>query len=399
MSQGLATASIIHGTIDDKGCVLVISDSGEAITEIDNTLSPQGFDILLVSEGERVLNLLAKRHIDFVVIDLDSVDMAVDELVHLIRVRVDDNFTPILILTSDDEKLLTNCLSAGCDDFLYKPFTSAALKAKLFSLNKMRELKQLYKSSIDEQIVAKKILAYAISERNVQFEEIKVLSKSKAVFSGDLFLTAKCPDGGLHILLADFTGHGLSAAIGTLSVADIFSVMTEKGFELEVILENINNKLHTLLPVSMFMACITIKINSDLKQVEVWNGGMPDIYVRDGNTGEIKNKISAEHIPLAISDSSQSDFTLSTITLNPDDQFIIYSDGLTEAVNANGDMFGYEHFEQCFKNNQSQKSIFSYIVDAFNSHCGNIDPDDDVTFACIPCSSELTEVQDDNEQI
>ncbi len=396
MSHALASTSTAYGLRQNHGRVLVISDSGKTISQIDHSLTQGGYDCLVVSEGKRALQLLGNSHIDVVLIDLDSINMPGDELVYSIRTRIEENFVPVILITSENnEELLSNCLSAGGDDFIFTPFTSTTLNARLTSLEQIKELKQLYKSSLNEQLVAKQILAYALSERHIQFEEIKLLSRSKGVFSGDLFLTAKHPDGSLHILLADFTGHGLSAAIGSLPVADIFSVMTEKGFEIDSILENINSKLHTLLPVSMFMACVAIKINSDEKSVKVWNGGMPDIYQRNSLTGEIVQKIESNHIPLGISDSSQSRFDPVLIEASHDDELIIYTDGLTDAANINGDMFGYEHLEMCFQNNLQCESIFPRIVDAFNRYCEGINPDDDVTLACIPCTNQLTEVHDD----
>jgi hypothetical protein len=242
--------------------------------------------------------------------------------------------------------------------------------------------------------VAKQILLFALSERSIEFEEIKLLSRAKGVFSGDLFLTGRRADGGLHILLADFTGHGLSAAIGALPVADIFSAMTEKGFDITDILENINNKLHTLLPISMFMACSMLKISKDMKYVEIWNGGMPDIYIRDSVTGSIKHKIKSTHIPLGIDETTTSRFDLETISLSQEDQFILYTDGLTDALNAEGDMFGEKRLEQCIENSKNNVSIFSSIVQEFNDYCGKVNPSDDVTLACIPCAKNLTEVDD-----
>ena len=395
MKQSLMVTAIDNRATLSQGCILVVSNSSETIKCVDNNLLPQGFDVLVVSEGKSALPLFEDKRINFVLIEADSIDLPIDELVNKLRLRTGNVFIPIIVLASpEDENLLSECLAAGCDDFLFKPFTATALKARFSSMQQVCELKELYKSSITEQLVAKQILAYALSERSIQFEEIQLLSKSKDVFSGDLFLTAKRPDGGLHILLADFTGHGLSAAIGALPVADIFSVMTDKGFELDDILENINNKLHTLLPVTMFMACSTLKIHNDLKHASVWNGGMPDIYLRDSQTGEIKNKIKASHIPLGIDEATINNFKLETIKIRLEDQFIIYTDGLSEAENANGDMFGCQYLDKCLENSRTKEFVFANIVATFNKFCGNIAPDDDVTLACITCSDNITEEND-----
>ena len=44
------------------------------------------------------------------------------------------------------------------------------------------------------------------------------------MFNGDLVLTAPAPNGGVYVLAGDFTGHGLSAAIGSLPVTEIFMI-------------------------------------------------------------------------------------------------------------------------------------------------------------------------------
>ncbi len=395
MSLSLMKTVMDSSDFDSHGCVLLVSNSSETIDSVDEKLLQQGFDIVVASEGRSASSLLETTHIDFVLIEADHIDVSIDELVYTLRACTHGAYIPIIIIASvEDEDLQYECIQAGCDEFLFKPFTATVLKARLLSLQQVRELKELYKDSINEQLVARQILAYAISERTIQYEQIQILSKSKAIFSGDLFLTAKRPDGGLYMLLADFTGHGLSAAIGALPVADIFSVMTNKGFELEDILENINNKLHTLLPVSMFMACSVLKIHADFKHASVWNAGMPDIYLRNSLNGEIKNRIKSSHIPLGIDQTTSNNFKLNTIALSHKDQFILYTDGLTESENANGVMFGYQHLDNCLKNNREKEFVFANIVAEFFKFCGDIEPNDDVTLVCIPCAENMTEVKE-----
>ena len=60
MSHALASISTVGDTTINQRCVLVVSDSTETITDIDNALSVQGFAILVVSEGKRALNLITR---------------------------------------------------------------------------------------------------------------------------------------------------------------------------------------------------------------------------------------------------------------------------------------------------------------------------------------------------
>lgn len=382
-------------TIKNRGCVLLVTASQQTIETIKHILSHEAFFTLVANNEEQAQSLIVSKQISYVLLDTDLVGASSKAFISTLRKHIGDRYIPIIALASSaDEDDLYYCISVGCDDFLIKPLTSVSLIARISTLQQRHELQELYNSSVNEQLVARQILSGALDERTTRIEEIKLLSRSKAIFSGDLFITARNPDGGLNILLADFTGHGLPAAIGALPVADIFYVMTEKGFSLDRILENINSRLHTLLPTNMFMACIALNITSNLKQVKIWNGGMPDIYIRERKTGGIGHKIKSTHLPLGIDESILNRYKLITIDLTPDDELILYSDGLTEAQNADGAMFGYLNLDQCLEKNQANESIFTAIVDTFDTFCDGVIPMDDITLACIPCDSSLLHVND-----
>jgi len=375
--------------------ILVVSDSEETIADIDNILSRESYETLIVDKSDRAILLLSTTVIDYVLIDANSIDMQCGELVRSLRSRAANNFVLMVILDPvDNEDILPDCMSGGCDDFIFKPFTSVTLNARIAAMEQVFELKELYKNSVDEQKVAKRILSYALDKRSIQLEQISLLSRSTGIFSGDLFLIARHPDGGLHAIIADFTGHGLSAAIGALPVADIFSAMTIKGFSLEDILGNINQKLHTLLPTSMYMACSILKIDSDLKHARIWNGGMPEAFIRDDKTGLINHTIRSTHIPLGIRETMHDNLEVQTIELSPDDQFILYTDGLIDTINSEGVMFGDDRLYRFLTSSLSNDDLFPALVDNFNKFCGDIELVDDVTLGCISCSAGLMEISD-----
>ena len=374
----------------NRGNILVVSQSKKTNSIFKRVVREIGFNPVMMADGEQALSVFDNSLLSYVMVDANLQNLSSAVFIASIRELAIERNIPIIVLASDcDEKILSHCASAGCDDFLFAPFNAFSINARITSLEQMRDLKYLYKDSIDEQLFAKRILDNALEERSIEFEDIGVLSQSKSVFSGDLFLTARHPDGSLNILLADFTGHGLSAAIGALPVADVFNAMTQKGFDLGYILENINSKLYTLLPTSMFMACSALTISSDLKSVKVWNGGMPDIYIRENRTGQITRKIESTHIPLGIDEEILNRFELESISITQGDQLILYSDGLTDAMDHQDDMFGYQRLDQCLLINKNDHCVFTSIVDSFDEFCGDIEPMDDVTLACVSCTPGL----------
>jgi len=381
----------INGLAEKKsGQTLFVSNSDETISSIETMLAAKGISTLIAKSDEQAFSYLQQLQVSQILIDSGFSQTPCNQFIGALRSNIGEQHIPIIILAStENEEQLSNCMSAGGIAVLFKPFTVLALNSKVTTLEKMAELKQLYKGSLNEQIVAQRILTNAIDERTTKFDEIDLLLRSKAIFSGDLFLTARHPDGSVNVLLADFTGHGLPSAIGSLPVADIFCTMTEKGFELGYILENVNDKLHTLLPTSMFMACSVLNISKDLNQVKIWNGGMPDIYVREYETGGIQHKISSSDVPLGITETVSNQYKLQTIELTPGDQIILFTDGLTESLNKDDDMFGEQRLEACLQKNRKDKSIFNALISTFDEFCGDIVAMDDITLACIPCTSKL----------
>ncbi len=374
----------------NSGHALIVSHSKATISSIEKMLAPTGISMVVAKTEDQAFSQLSNNQISYILIESGLTEMPCNKFIRALRINMADRYIPIIILAAtENEEQLSYCLSAGCDDILFKPFSALALNSRISSLEKTREIRGLYKDSLNEQVVARRILTNAIDERSIKFDEIDLLCRSKSIFSGDLFLTARHPDGSVNILLADFTGHGLPSAIGALPVADVFSAMTEKGFELGYILENINNKLHTLLPTSMFMACSVLSVSSDLKHVKIWNGGMPDIYIRASGTGEIRYKIQSSDVPLGITDTVSDHYKLENVDLTPGDQLIVFTDGLTESLNNEGDMFGEPRLEECLRKNNKEKSVFTALVDTFDEFRGDVVPMDDVTLACIPCTGKL----------
>ena len=373
---------------------LIVSSSKETNSYIEKKLRNSGITLLFANTKEQALDCITSTAVSYVLVDASLPDIECHEFIRSARVQFAEQSIPIILLASQHEDLqLSSFLSSGYDDVLFEPFTPLAISARLSSIEKIRELNHLYKCSVNEQLLAKKILTDAIDEISIKFEDINLLSISKNIFSGDIFVTARHPDGSLNILLADFTGHGLSAALCALPVANAFSVMTQKGFNVANIIDNINRKLHRLLPMNMFMACIFVNLSTDLKHVKVWNGGMPDLYIRSNLSGKIRHTISSSHLPLGITETPLHQLDPVTFEITPGDQLILLTDGLTEALNLHDDMFGEHRVEQCLLNCNDEKAIFMSVVNAFNNFCGDVDPVDDVTLACIPCTIDLVDVK------
>ena len=390
MSTMVDGVSINQPTAPDRGHVLIVENDIDVSSSLEIQLISMGFQVLLSHSGKQAIALCDEYDVDLVFMEALLFDMDGTDLIKHIKQDAAGKYKPVvLLLRGYEDEALLDCMAAGSDDILAYGFTEAVLEACVMAMERLRDLKHLYKSSLHEQVVGKQILSAVLSARNITVDGMEILSRSAAIFSGDLVLSARKPNGGLHILLADFTGHGLSAAIGVLPVADMFSVMTEKGFEPEKILVSINKKLHTLLPTGMFMAACMLKIDSRICNASVWNCGLPDVYLLDHAVGKIKRRAVSTHIPLGINPEIDGKLKCDFFDIKSGDQLIMHTDGLTDVVDSVGVMFGVSRLEQVMEEAVYADRVFVDIVNEFDKFCVHQELLDDATLVSIPCGINL----------
>ena len=206
---------------------------------------------------------------------------------------------------------------------------------------------------------------------------------SHSAFNGDLLLIETRPDGRQNLMLGDFTGHGLAASLGAIPAADIFVSMTRKGFPLNVIVSEINRKLHTHLPRNLFCAACLAEIDASRGQVQVWNGGIPSAYLLHGSDGTIRQKIEAEHLPLGILPAGTFDDRLQTLQIDVGDQVFMATDGVIEQRNVAGEMFGEQRLERILNAVVDIGELSDALQAELTRFGEGVDQGDDLTFVAL----------------
>jgi two-component system, HptB-dependent secretion and biofilm response regulator len=162
-------------------------------------------------------------------------------------------------------------------------------------------------------------------------------------FSADVFLAEYCPSGDLNLLLGDFTGHGLAAALAAQPTAEIFRSMTAKGFAPQQILLEMNRKLKAQLPTGKFLAATFVQVSRSLERVWVANCGMPEVLVLgEGGVGE---RIPSAALPLGIQADPDVAECMRLVPIAAGERLLLTSDGVHEAVNPGGEQFGRARLE------------------------------------------------------
>ena len=206
---------------------------------------------------------------------------------------------------------------------------------------------------------------------------------SVSTFNGDIFFSARGPNGGLYMVIGDFTGHGLSASMGTLPVAQTFFELVNKGVTVEYMARTINGKLHEFMPANMFFSAIVLFLNHSGEILTVWQGGMPYPYWIS-KSGELKGRIKSRNLPLGI--PSNDEFSEQTVSykVNQGDKIYFYTDGITEARNFNGEQFGDERLEKSLSSHDQNR--IEYLLQDLEQFKGIGFQEDDITIVELTCT-------------
>ncbi len=176
--------------------------------------------------------------------------------------------------------------------------------------------------------------------------------------------------------MGDFTGHGLCAAIGSLPVIKVFFTMVKKGLPLNQIIAEINTTIKMLLPANIFLCATLIELNYQKQQIELWSGGLPPIIVYD-KTSKVCRKIKSQHMPLGI--LSENDFSdeISVFAMNRNEKMYLYTDGITDIRNAQGEMYGAERLDKVFE--AAPDDAFNMLIKEQKVFRGDVPQVDDMT--------------------
>ncbi len=195
-------------------------------------------------------------------------------------------------------------------------------------------------------------------------------------FSGDLALAYESSCGKKYTLLADLTGHGIAAAIGSAPVASIFRATTKKGWTVENIVTEMNNRLQELLPSSFF--CCAAIVMEENGTVTVCNAGLPEIIITN-NEGQIVDCVISAQLPLGIEKINADDVMVVTSQYQQRHQLYAFTDGLIETTSANDEVFDVDVLSKLLCTMNKGFGRIQTITDSFESFSKDSSPDDDIS--------------------
>jgi CheY-like chemotaxis protein/anti-sigma regulatory factor (Ser/Thr protein kinase) len=379
--------------------ILLVEDNPDDQYLAKRELEKLGHSVLVAENGTRAIDTYAQENPDLVVTDIYMAGMDGFKLTQAIQQMVAPRWQPVIFLTGHlDEDLQLKALLAGADAYIIKPLDSRMLDARLRVIERLLqsqrhaetrtvELESYYAADAEEKRVAQHLIQRLVKAEKLADPAIRHWIYPAETFSGDLLAAARTPGGALHVLQADGMGHGLSAFVNVLPVTSPFYSMTEKGFSIDAIARELNRKVREFLPHDRFVAAVLAEVDFREGTVRVWQGGMPEPILIDA-TGHPERVFSLAHAPLGVLGDGEFDDSTEAHAFRTASQLILYSDGVIEAENDLGEMFGLQRLADTLVNAPAAGRLDA-VVDALVGHLRGCPSRDDISLLMVSSSEDI----------
>ena len=381
-------------TRENHALRILIADDSDSDRLILKTLMKRlGHQVRAAANGSEAVAIFADYQADIVLLDVLMPVMDGITAARKIKDMAGEEWVPVIFLTSlTDSSALARCLDAGGDDFLTKPYNKVIIQAKLGAFNRMRQMHQTLSQQrdlisernrqlLEEQQLAKRVFDNIAHTGCLDADNIRSHVSPLSIFNGDILFACPRPAGGMHVLIGDFTGHGLPAAIGALPIAEIFYGMTSMGFSGSDVLREINDKSGRILPTGMFCCAAMIQADFQLNQLRIWNGGLPDgVLFRKGGGRDL---VISRHLPLGVLNASRFDAAMDVFHTSAGDTLLMMTDGVLEAENEEAERFGEDRLKHALDVAPDAEAPIDTLLGAIRSFTGEQSGQDDLTLVSL----------------
>jgi len=211
------------------------------------------------------------------------------------------------------------------------------------------------------------------------FELHAVTTPSRAV-GGDYYDVITLPSERFGIEVADVSGKGLAAAIMAATLQGAFGAVAAGSPDLEELFRRVNDFLCERTPIEMFATMFYGVLNRSGRFAFVSAGHPPSLILRANGAVE---RLESPNFPLGLFPGAP--FGVDSARLEPGDLLVVYSDGVTEALDLRNELFGEDRLIGLLQGrlNQRARDLSVAVISAVASFVGSAPQADDLTLVVI----------------
>jgi serine phosphatase RsbU (regulator of sigma subunit) len=196
---------------------------------------------------------------------------------------------------------------------------------------------------------------------------------------GDFYDFLELPNGNLGLVVGDATGKGVPAALVMASARSMLRALAHASNSPGDVLRRVNDALVTDIPPNMFVTCFYCILDPKSGSLTYANAGHDLPYLhRNGEAEELR----ARGMPMGIMPGM--DYEQKETILAADESVLFYSDGLVEAHDPKGEMFGFPRLRALIAERGEERTLVDVLMEELYSFTGEgWEQEDDITLLTL----------------
>lgn len=251
-------------------------------------------------------------------------------------------------------------------------------------VNRMAEKERL----VRELEIARSVQMRFLPQKVPEFPSLEIVSLCQPAMEvgGDYYDFIQMDERHMSLLIGDVSGKGVSAAFFMTMVKGIIKTLSKKILRPSVLLTEANEIFCENAPRSVFVTIIYGVFDLKEKTLTIARAGHNPVIHRRRADGVITS-ISPRGIALGLYPGERYARFIEDITVKfePGDIFVFYTDGVSESMNLDNDVFGEERLKEVISRSAglSPRIIQRNIVDAVSAFSGKAPQHDDFTMIVV----------------
>ena len=383
----------------DEARILVVDDNDDNRYTLTLYLDLEGYrNVEVAHDGEQAIAALKNSAFDLVLLDVMMPKLDGYQVLQWLKAEGRLHNIPVIMISALNELAsVVRCIELGAIDYLSKPFDPVLLRARIgASLEKkrLRDEVNMHLARLEAELDAARHLQMAMvptvfpcPTRDRPVEIFGAMEPAREV-GGDLYDFFWRDDGTLGFLVGDVSGKGMPAALFMARTKSLIRFAAELMHGQDGgpaspadIIARVNQELCHDNSNLMFVTAFFAILAPQTGKIEFCSAGhnAPYCIGREGVTAID----GAKGIILGV--QPDAGYTNGTLTLAPGEGIYVFTDGVTEAANLQGDMFSEARLEAVLRDNAESSSteIVNAVTQAVNGFAGNALQSDDITMLTV----------------
>ncbi len=380
-----------HPHNDGVDDILIVDDTPANLRLLSQMLTLRGHSVRAVTSGSRALSSAQMSVPDLILLDIKMPEMNGYDVCQRLKADPQTRDVPVIFISALDElQDKVHAFAVGGVDYITKPFQVEEVVARVethLALRRLQEqLENANRKMARELALAGKVQASFLPSKlpEVPGWQLAVTLKPARETSGDFYDVSLMADGKLGLLVADVVDKGVGAALYmSLTWALLRAYAQEHPEQPDLVLSSVNRRILADTSSDQFVSVFYGVIEPATGKLVYSNAGHYPPYVLSSRNGGAVHRLSRTGMILGVEKDER--WRQEAIPLSPGDVLVLYTDGITDAENAEGAFFGEERLLDTLRANvgRSAAEIQEALLKAVSDFSEGTVQTDDIALVVV----------------